>query len=71
MFFTSSNFRNVNVIRITNSINRPYNLDKSLGLHEMPLTLLNVVTPPISARLFSFIDSESEYKKDEKSRGGL
>jgi hypothetical protein len=59
------------VIEIADSINKLYNLDESPRPHEMPVTSPNVATPPASARPFSFTESKSGYKKDEKSEGTL
>jgi hypothetical protein len=71
VFLISFVQRSVNVIRIADSINRLHNPDQSPGPHEMPVTSPNVATPPASARPFSFTDSESGYKKDEKPGGTL
>jgi len=59
------------VIGIADSINRLYNPDESQGPHEMPVMSPNIVTLPASARPFSFTDSESGYKKDERPEGIL
>jgi hypothetical protein len=56
---------------VADSINSLYNPDKSLRPHEMPVTSLNVATAHASARPFSFTNSESGYKKDERPGGTL
>jgi hypothetical protein len=62
-------FSFISYFGIANSINRLYNLNKSLELHKMPITSPNIATPLTSARPFSFTNSESGYKKDKELKG--
>lgn len=59
---------NKNIIGITNSINRFYNPNKDPGLYKMPIILSIVIISLANVRSFFFTNSESGYKKDEKSK---